>query len=73
MRSDAVLRVILNVKLFPGMQCQIEQERFLRFVAMEEEGLVHFVAKLANAHEASSFSEQLQHNIPARKPAEQGP
>lgn len=70
MRSDAVLKVILNVKLFPGMQCDLEQERFIRFVAMEEEGLVHFAMKLANANEAAAFLEKLQENIPERAPAE---
>ncbi|WFC96862.1 hypothetical protein MBRA1_003525 [Malassezia brasiliensis] len=66
MRSDAVLRVILNVKLFAGMQCHVEQERFLRIVAMEQEGLVHFALKLANAHEAEAFLAELQQNIPAQ-------
>ncbi|WFD49406.1 hypothetical protein GLX27_004086 [Malassezia furfur] len=66
MRSDAVLRVILNVKLFAGMQCHVEQERFLRIVAMEQDGLVHFALKLANAHEAESFLAELQQNIPAQ-------
>ena len=66
MRSEAVLRVILNVKLFAGMQCHVEQERFLRIVAMEQDGLVHFALKLANAHEAESFLAELQQNIPAQ-------
>ena len=71
MRSDAVLKVILNVQIFAGMQCHIEQERFLRFVAMEEEGLVHFAVKFANANDAHAFMQQLQDHIPTSSSSDQ--
>ena len=64
MRSEGVLKLILNVKLFAGMQCDLEQERFLRLVAMESEGLTHFAIKFANATEASTFLKQLRMHIP---------
>lgn len=64
MRSEGVLKLILNVKLFGGMQCDLEQERFLRLVAMEPEGLTHLAIKFANATEASSFLKQLKSHIP---------
>lgn len=66
MRSDAVLRVILNVQLFPGMQCDLDQERFIRIAAMEEGGLSHLALKLANASEAAALQEQLHAYIPPR-------
>jgi len=66
MRSEGVLKLILNVKLFAGMQCDLEQDRFLRLVAMEPKGLTHFAIKFANATEASTFLKELQAHIPAR-------
>lgn len=65
MRLDAVLKLILNVKLFAGMQCHIEQERFIRVVAMEPEGLVHFAIKFGNASDAATFLARLKEHIPA--------
>ena len=65
MRLDAVLNLILNVKLFPGMQCHLDQERFLRVVAMESDGLTHFLLKFGNAADAHAFLTHLQEHIPA--------
>ena len=65
MRLDAVLKLILNVKLFPGMQCHLDQERFLRVVAMESDGLTHFLLKFGNAADAHTFLSHLQEHIPA--------
>ena len=65
MRLDAVLKLILNVKLFPGMQCHLDQERFLRVVAMESDGLTHFLLKFGNAADAHAFLTHLQEHIPA--------
>lgn len=65
MRLDAVFKLILNVKLFPGMQCHLDQERFLRVVAMEPDGLTHFLLKFGNAAEAHAFLTRLQEHIPA--------
>lgn len=67
MRSEGVLKLILNVKLFAGMQCDLEQERFLRLLAMEPEGLIHFAIKFANATEANAFLKQLRMHIPPRE------
>lgn len=65
MRLDAVLKLILNVKLFPGMQCHLDQERFLRVVAMESDGLTHLLLKFGNAADAHTFLSHLQEHIPA--------
>ncbi len=35
MRADGVLRVILNVSLFKGMKCEL-QEKFVRIIAFED-------------------------------------
>lgn len=66
MRSDAVLRVILNVPLFPGMQCDLEQEKFLRLVALEDGALVHLAIKLANATDAQTLLTHLHEHIPPK-------
>ena len=65
MRLDAVLKLILYVKLFPGMQCNLEQDRFIRVVAMESDGLSHFAIKFANANDATAFLTSLQEHIPS--------
>ena len=71
MRSDAVLRVVLNVQLFPGMKCGHEQEVFIRIVAMEENGLVHLALKVCysvdqfgNMDDAEQFYNSLKSHIP---------
>lgn len=67
MRADGVLRVILNVVLFPGMLCEQEQEKYIRIVAMEAEGLSHFAIRLANQAEAAALLHALREHIPERK------
>lgn len=67
MRADGVLRVILNVVLFPGMLCELEQEKYIRIVAMEAEGLSHFAIRLANQGEAAALLHALREHIPERK------
>lgn len=64
MRSDAVLRLLLNVKLFSGMQCDLEQERFVRVVVMEPQGIAHLALKFGNAQGAMTFLQQLKEHIP---------
>ena len=67
MRADGVLRVILNVVLFPGMLCEQEQEKYIRIVAMEAEGLSHFAIRFANQGEAAALLHALREHIPERK------
>lgn len=73
MRAEGVLRVVLNVQLFPGMKCGHEQDVFIRFVAMEQNGLVHFALKVCNANEfgnkddAETFYSAIKEHIPAQK------
>ncbi|WFD35875.1 hypothetical protein MCUN1_002743 [Malassezia cuniculi] len=64
MRAEGVLRVVLNVMLFPGMKVNHEQDVFIRFVAMEEKGLVHLALKLSNKDEAHSFYNSIKEHIP---------
>lgn len=45
MRSEGVLRLILNVALFHGMKVELAGEKFVRFVALEEAKLIHFALK----------------------------
>ncbi|PKI84335.1 hypothetical protein MVES_001445 [Malassezia vespertilionis] len=66
MRSDAVLKLILNVKLFSGMHPRVEQDKFVRLAAIEEDGPHYFAIKLANAQEASTFLRHLQNTIPTQ-------
>lgn len=47
MRAEGVLRLILNVNLFEGMKINVEQDKFVRFVAMEGGQLVHFALKVS--------------------------
>lgn len=49
MRSEAVLRLILNVSLFPGMSVTLAQDKFVRLSAFEDEKLKHFTIRVANA------------------------
>ncbi|TIA80269.1 hypothetical protein E3P98_02796 [Wallemia ichthyophaga] len=50
MRADGVLRVILNVALFPKMPVQLAQDKFVRFSAPSEDNrLEHFTVKFGNA------------------------
>lgn len=46
MRADGVLRVILNVSLFKGMKCEL-QEKFVRIVAFEDAKPVHYAIKVS--------------------------
>lgn len=47
MRSEGVLRLILNINLFKGMKINLEQDKFLRIVALEDGKLVHFAIKVS--------------------------
>jgi len=50
MRADNVLRVILNVTLFHGMNVERSQDKFVRLFAFEGNGasLVHLAIKVCN-------------------------
>ncbi|KAJ3412007.1 GTPase-activating Rap/Ran-GAP domain-like protein 3 [Chytridiales sp. JEL 0842] len=47
MRSEGSLRLILNVRILPGMPCDIVQEKFVRFASCEDASgkLTTFLAK----------------------------
>ncbi|CAG8493617.1 5820_t:CDS:2 [Diversispora eburnea] len=47
MRTENVLRVILNVSLFPGMHAERSQEKFVRLIAFEDK-LVHLAVKVSD-------------------------
>ncbi|SNX85784.1 related to YRB2 - Ran-GTPase-binding protein involved in nuclear protein export [Melanopsichium pennsylvanicum] len=58
MRADGVLRVILNVSLFKGMKCEL-QEKFVRIIAFEEAKPVHYAIKLSNPNNAAALMDVL--------------
>ncbi|KAJ1023144.1 hypothetical protein NDA16_003297 [Ustilago loliicola] len=58
MRADGVLRVILNVSLFKGMKCEL-QEKFVRIVAFEDAKPVHYAIKLSNPNNAAALMDVL--------------
>lgn len=67
MRAEGVLRLILNVALFPGMSVEIAQDKFIRFVAMEDGKLQHFAVKVSNGAAGQSLFGAIKHHIPAAK------
>lgn len=50
MRAEGVYRVILNVNLFSGMNLDLAQEKFVKFVAVEDGALVQFAIKVSLPH-----------------------
>ncbi|CAO1627913.1 unnamed protein product [Parajaminaea phylloscopi] len=65
MRAEGVLRLILNVALFSGMSVESAQDKFIRFVAMEDGKLQHFAVRVSNAAAASTLVSTIRHYIPA--------
>ncbi|CAG8473766.1 10627_t:CDS:2 [Diversispora eburnea] len=63
MRSENVLKVILNVALFHGMQVERSQDKFVRIFAFEDK-LVHLAIKLPNSNEADELYEAIMNAIP---------
>ncbi|TIA88177.1 hypothetical protein E3P99_02725 [Wallemia hederae] len=64
MRADGVLRVILNVVLFPKMPVQLAQDKFIRFSAPNEENkLEHFTVKFGNAKLAQEAYDKINESI----------
>ena len=53
MRAEGVLRLILNVALFPGMKVEIAQDKYVRFVALESGRLIHFAVKVSRAQNSA--------------------
>ena len=64
MRADGVLRVILNVVLFPKMPVQLAQDKFIRFSAPNEEHkLEHFTVKVGFL----LLMREVTHKVPVRQ------
>ncbi|PWN37908.1 uncharacterized protein FA14DRAFT_20671 [Meira miltonrushii] len=64
MRSEGVLRLILNIKLFKGIKVNLEQDKFLRIVAFEDGKPAHFALRIGNASAASQFYYTIRDHIP---------
>ncbi|PWN29445.1 hypothetical protein BDZ90DRAFT_258365 [Jaminaea rosea] len=68
MRAEGVLRLILNVRLFPGMGVELAQEKFVRFVALEggESGGApcHFAVRCSNGAAGRALYEAVKGQIP---------
>ncbi|RHZ66100.1 hypothetical protein Glove_309g158 [Diversispora epigaea] len=62
MRSDNVLRVILNVALFKGMHIERSQDKFVKLFAFEGK-LVHLAIKLSNSNAADELHEAIMDAI----------
>ncbi|KAJ3071123.1 hypothetical protein HDU98_005806 [Podochytrium sp. JEL0797] len=61
MRAEGVLRLILNVRVIPGMPCQIVQEKFLQFACPEEGAtFTRFLVKTANGNVAERLFNEIQ-------------
>ncbi|KAK0550552.1 hypothetical protein OC846_002382 [Tilletia horrida] len=71
MRTDGVLRVILNVTLFPGMSITHAQERFVRFGVYEDGKLVNLALKVSQNKVAEELYETIQSRIPPPQYSEQ--
>ncbi|CAD6889883.1 unnamed protein product [Tilletia caries] len=65
MRTEGVLRLILNVILFPGMSVELAQEKFVRFVAFEDDKLVHFAVRMPQPKVAEELFDTIKSRIPA--------
>ncbi|KAI8843395.1 hypothetical protein BJ741DRAFT_590739 [Chytriomyces cf. hyalinus JEL632] len=58
MRSEGALRLILNVRVLPGMPCQIVQEKYVQFACCEDasgDKLTRFLVKTGNAGAATKL------------------
>ncbi|CAO1618307.1 unnamed protein product [Sympodiomycopsis kandeliae] len=68
MRAEGVLRLILNVALFSGMKVELAQDKFVRFVAIEnEDQLVHFALKVSNPVAANALYQAITSSIPDKQ------
>jgi hypothetical protein len=74
MRTDSVYRLILNLKLFPGMKVFIMQEKFIRFGTLQTETnmdgksetkLVNYALKLSSANTAQEICQHITSCIPS--------
>ncbi|KAK0523561.1 hypothetical protein OC842_006109 [Tilletia horrida] len=72
MRTDGVLRLILNVVLFTGMSVELAQEKFVRFSAFEEGKLVHFTVRVPQPKIAEELFDTIQSRIPAAPASAEG-
>lgn len=64
MRSDGVLRVILNVWVQKGMPMQVRNEKYLEFCASEGGGLLKFLCK-GKSGDVERFGEALKGVVPS--------
>lgn len=59
MRAESVLRVLFNVRLFQGMQYEQLQDRNVRFAAIDEGHICHYLIRFKTISEAQSFMLEL--------------
>ncbi|KAL9933704.1 hypothetical protein V8E36_007362 [Tilletia maclaganii] len=69
MRTEGVLRLILNVVLFSGMSIELASERFVRFSAFEDDKLVHLAVRIPQPKIAEDLVETVRNRIPASTPS----
>jgi len=63
MRADGVLRLILNVSLYVGMQTKVDQ-RYLRATVFEEGTRQFITIRTANDKIAAELAEAIHENVP---------
>lgn len=59
MRSEAVLRLILNIPLFSSMSVTLAQDKFIRFSAFEDGALRHFTVRVGNSLQGKELYDQM--------------
>ena len=67
MRSDGVLRVILNARIQPQMPLHVRNEKYLEFYAPESEKMVKFLCKCKNGEVARRFEKTVKACLPPPK------
>ncbi|KAF9912989.1 hypothetical protein BX616_010190 [Lobosporangium transversale] len=61
MRADGVLRLILNVAIFPDMNVVITGEKYIRFIGIEDGKPISFLLKVKDAVVASEVVDAINH------------
>lgn len=67
MRSDGVLKVILNARIQPSMPLHVRNEKYLEFYAPESEKMTKFLCKCKNGEVARRFESVVRGCVPVGK------
>lgn len=68
MRKDAVLSLLINTSLFPGMHCTVAADtRYVRFAAIENNTMVQYNLRCNNAQAAEDLQKAVSAWIPGNE------